>query len=238
MKAVQRDAPEQSRAARRQTQEGARAAGSPSRDAASSSREASSSLHDTESPQRERASSSDSRRALRESRRGGESFETSILPSQGAAQSEGGGVLARAAAEAAAREREMRQRGVAMPRRVLLTVSDPARMAQINLLLRSASYEVRAAFDGGQALDLLRIERADVLVLDYDLKLLNGIEVLRRLGERHGGRPPLPVLLLCPASAGEAVRDEASRLGAMGFVQLPYDPAELLVTARETGSKG
>jgi CheY-like chemotaxis protein len=173
-------------------------------------------------------------RALRESRRGGESFETSVLPRQGAA---GGGVLPKPAAEAAQRERELRASGAPMPRRLLLAVSDPARMAQVNLLLRSASYEVRDAFDGGQALDLLRIERADLLLLDSELKLLDGLEVMRRLGERNGGRLPLPVVLLYPPTVEARAREEAGRLGTTGFVRLPYDPAELLAAVRETGRK-
>ncbi|MFL6229666.1 MAG: diguanylate cyclase domain-containing protein, partial [Pyrinomonadaceae bacterium] len=53
-------------------------------------------------------------RALRESRRG-EALETSVLPAPGAPGAGGGGVLARAAAEAAARERDLRARGVSMP---------------------------------------------------------------------------------------------------------------------------
>ena len=176
------------------------------------------------------------RRAVRESRRGDE-FEAAVLsyaPADGAS----GSVLGRAAAEAAARERERRASGVRMPRRVLLTVSDPALMAQLNLLLRSAAYEVRAAFDGGQALDLLRIERADLLVLDYDLKVLDGPAVLRRLHERHRGRLPMPVALLLPAERDtEEAREEARGFGATGFVPLPYDPAALLECVRTTGEK-
>jgi two-component system chemotaxis response regulator CheY len=176
-------------------------------------------------------------RALRESRRG-EALETSVLPASSIPDTVGGGVLARAAAEAATREREMRSRGVLMPRRVLLTISDPARMAQVNLLLRSASYEVRAAFDGRQALDLLRIERADALLLDTDLKEIGGLEVLRRLSQRHQGRLPMPVVLL-HAQTAEGAREceEARRLGARGFIALPYDPALLLEAVREAGKK-
>jgi DNA-binding response OmpR family regulator len=182
------------------------------------------------------ASSQGAQRALRESRRG-EAFETSVLPAQGVAESVGSGVLARSAAEAAARERERRSGGALMPRRILLTISDPARMAQINLLLRSASYEVRAAFDGRQVLDLLRIERADLLLLDLELKHLDGLEVLRGLNERHQGRLPLPVLLLHPQTReGVLAREEARTLGASGFAALPYDPFELLEAVRETGS--
>jgi CheY-like chemotaxis protein len=186
-------------------------------------------------PARERSSTPGALRALRESRRG-EALETSMMPTQSVPGA--GGVLARDAAEAAARERELRSRGAHMPRRVLLTISDPARMAQINLLLRSASYEVRAAFDGRQALDLLRIVRADMLLLDCDLKEIGGVEVLRRLHQRHQGKLPMPVVLLHARSPeGEGECEEARAFGATGFVALPYDPSALLAAVRESGSK-
>lgn len=175
------------------------------------------------------------RRALRESKNG-DGFETAVLPSFADAAA-GGGVLERAAAEAAARERARRAAGgTRMPRRLLLAVSDAARMAQVNLLLRSAGYEVRAAFDGKQTLDLLRIERVDLLVLDFAVAGVDGLEVLRRLDERHGGRLPSPVVLLVPAERdGEELRARASRFGAGGFVPLPYDPQELLDCVRTAG---
>jgi DNA-binding response OmpR family regulator len=203
-------------------------------DSSSSAPDSSRRAHDPSQPPRGLAPSP---RALRESLRG-EALESSVLPASSAVGAAGGGVLARAAAEAAARERELRAHGASMPRRVLLTISDPARMAQINLLLRSASYEVRAAFDGRQALDLLRIERADALLLDCDLKEIGGVEVLRRLSQRHQGRLPMPVVLL-HAQTPEGAREceEARRLGARGFVALPYDPALLLEAVREAGSK-
>ncbi|HEY0385952.1 MAG TPA: response regulator, partial [Pyrinomonadaceae bacterium] len=115
---------------------------------------------------------------------------------------------ARTAAEAAAQERERRAQGAVMPRRLLLTVSDAGRMAQLNSLIRSAGYEARAAFDGQQALDLLRIERPDLLLLDYDLTGINGVEMLRRLRKQNGGRLTLPVVLLL-APDNESARREA-----------------------------
>jgi CheY-like chemotaxis protein len=175
-------------------------------------------------------------RAVRESKQ--TDTETSMMPSGGAGGSAvGQGTLAQAAADAAARERERRTRGAIMPRRLLLTVSDPARMAQINLLLRSAGYEVRAAFDGLQAINLLRIERPDLLVIDVALYGIDGLEALRRLHRQHQGRLPLPVVLLLPATpAAERVREEALELGARSFVAVPYDPEELLTCVRTVGS--
>ncbi|MDT5062641.1 MAG: hypothetical protein QOH63_3100 [Acidobacteriota bacterium] len=140
-----------------------------------------------------------------------------------------------AASEAAARERERRASGAIMPRRLLLTISDAARMTQLNSLIRSAGYEARAAFNGQQALDLLRIERQDLLLLDYDLQGIDGVETIRRLRKQSGGRLSLPVVMLL-STDNESARREALELGARSVLQTPYDPAELLASLRLAGS--
>ena len=142
---------------------------------------------------------------------------------------------AHAATEAAARELERRAGGAIMPRRLLLTISDAARMTQLNSLIRSAGYEARAAFNGQQALDLLRIERQDLLLLDYDLQGIDGVETIRRLRKQSGGRLSLPVIMLISAD-NEGARREALELGARLVLQTPYDPAELLASLRLAGS--
>ncbi|MDQ1522121.1 MAG: hypothetical protein QOE47_45 [Pyrinomonadaceae bacterium] len=197
--------------------------------------------HGSDAPRQESAAERNARvdfspsRAVRESKQ--TDMETSMMPAGGGAGATAGqGTLAQAAADAAARERERRTRGALMPRRLLLTISDPARMAQINLLLRSAGYEVRAAFDGLQAINLLRIERPDLLVIEDALYGIDGLEALRRLHRQHHERLPLPVvLLLSNTPERERVRAEARQLGARGFVGVPYDPEELLDCVRTVG---
>jgi DNA-binding response OmpR family regulator len=117
-------------------------------------------------------------------------------------------------------------------RHVMLVVSDAERMAQINLLMRSAAYEVRAAFDGQHALSLLRIDRPDALVVDYELPGFDGVEMLRRLSKqsRSGNAPP--ALLLVPSSR-EDLRAEALAAGARGVIGMPYDAVELLERLHE-----
>jgi DNA-binding response OmpR family regulator len=145
------------------------------------------------------------------------------------------GNAARAAEAAAATERERRASGAVMPRRLLLTISDSARMAQVNSLIRSAGYEARAAFDGQQALHLLRIERPDLLLLDYELQGIDGVETIRRLRKQSGGRLSLPVVMLL-SSNNESARREALELGAHSVFVTPYDPAALLDSVRVAGS--
>ena len=142
---------------------------------------------------------------------------------------------ARATEAAATAERERRASGAVMPRRLLLTISDSARMTQVNSLIRSAGYEARAAFDGPQALHLLRIERPDLLLLDYELQGIDGVETMRRLRKQSGGRLNLPVVMLIP-SGNERARREALELGAHSVHVTPYDPAALLQSVRVAGS--
>ncbi|MDQ3817696.1 MAG: response regulator [Acidobacteriota bacterium] len=140
----------------------------------------------------------------------------------------------RAAEEAAAQERERRASGAVMPRRLLLTVSDASRMTQINSLIRSAGYEARAAFDGQQALHLLRIEHPDLLLLDYELQGIDGVETIRRLRKQGGGRLSLPVIMIL-STENERARREALELGAHSVFVTPYDPAEFLASVRRAG---
>lgn len=175
---------------------------------------------------------------VRETRRGetttGDMSLTTLVAHSRAAS--GGDASSEATRHAIERELERRARGEVMPRRLLLTVSDAARMAQINLLVRSAGYEARAAFDGQQALDLLRIERPDLLLLDYALQGIDGIETLRRLRKQLGGTLTLPVVLLVRETDVQA-RQEAIALGVRGVVTTPYDPAALLDSVRTVGKQ-
>ena len=140
-----------------------------------------------------------------------------------------------AAARTGGRGGEREARATRVPRRLLLAVSDAARMAQVNLLMRSAGYEVRAAFDGQQALNLLRIERPDLVLVDYALNDMDGLEMLRRFRKQSGGKLKASVVLMLPAGL-EGPRAEAAEAGARAVVNLPYDPVELLDVVRASGA--
>jgi len=115
---------------------------------------------------------------------------------------------------------------------VLLAISDRPRMARLNSLIRSAGYEVRAAFDGEQTLNLLRIERPDLLMLESELDKISGLEMIKRLRKQNGGRL-IPSVLFLNSSDDEAAGLEALALGARKVLTHPYDPADVLAGVRE-----
>ncbi len=125
-------------------------------------------------------------------------------------------------------------RAGALPRNLLLVVSDAPLMARLNLLLRSAGVEVRAVFDARQALGLLRVERPDLLLVDQALSDMEGVEMLRRLARASGGRLARPAVLLVAESGGRA-GEEASQIGARAVASVPYNPEEILEAIRAGG---
>ncbi|HZB44303.1 MAG TPA: response regulator [Pyrinomonadaceae bacterium] len=141
----------------------------------------------------------------------------------------------RGAAASGVREGERDALAAGAAGRLLLAVSDAARMAQVNLLMRSAGYEVRAAFDGQQALNLLRIERPDLVLVDSALDDMDGLEMLKRFRKQSGGKTRPSVVLMLPAGR-EGARAEAFEAGARAVVTLPYDPVELLDVVRANGA--
>jgi DNA-binding response OmpR family regulator len=136
---------------------------------------------------------------------------------------------------AATHELQLRESGVQMPHNLLLVVADTKRMAAINSLVRSAGYEVRASFNGRQALDLVRLEHPELIIIDFRLGAMDGIETVRRLRKQTGGRLEPPIVMLIPEEE-IAARNEAVELGVQRVVDADCEAAELLTGIREAGS--
>jgi DNA-binding NtrC family response regulator len=113
-----------------------------------------------------------------------------------------------------------------MKSRVLI-VDDEARMAEVvAAALRRAGHECETQPSGDAALAALDERGADVVVTDWKMPEMDGIELLRRL---HARRPGLPVILLTAhGTVPSAVA--AMREGAFDYVTKPFDNDELRAT--------
>jgi len=117
------------------------------------------------------------------------------------------------------------------PIRVLLAEDSATERAICMNVLRDAGLEVHEAPDGRYALDLCRIIRPDLLVLDLGLPRVSGIEVLRRLRDDYKiGNTPVIVLT---ADGRDETADLAFYEGATDFVTKPVDPVDLIARVRE-----
>jgi DNA-binding NtrC family response regulator len=106
----------------------------------------------------------------------------------------------------------------------VLVVDDEERMASvIAMALGRAGYECETCTSGEAALAAVDARGADVVVTDWRMPGMDGIELLRRL---HAKRPGLPVILITAhGSVPSAVA--AMREGAFDYITKPFDNDEL-----------
>lgn len=112
----------------------------------------------------------------------------------------------------------------------VLVVDDNEDMCQvISDVLRAEGYMVGIAFDGESALEELKRNPYDVMVLDYKLFDMSGLEVLERL---KGTTPSLTTIMIS-AYGSEAVKARAHELEVYEFIDKPFDVDTLLKVVRK-----
>lgn len=91
-------------------------------------------------------------------------------------------------------------------------------------------YKVYVVTSGEEALEFLEQETPDLIILDYFMKGIDGLETLERIYNRRRGLLA-PVLMLTSISS-LALERSARDLGAVAFLPKPVEPEELKRTLR------
>lgn len=114
--------------------------------------------------------------------------------------------------------------------RILLVEDDANLVELVRYNLDKEGFDVLNTHDGEEALVLAEEERPDVVVLDWMISNLSGIEVCRRL-RRAPETAGLPIIMLT-ARAEEADRVRGLETGADDYVTKPFSPRELVARVR------
>ena len=142
------------------------------------------------------------------------------------------GALARAAGPAPARQDTAAAPSDKAERRHVLVVEDDALNQTIVCgMLAHAGYATRIAGDGASALEALRREPFDLVLMDWQMPDMDGLEVTRRLraGEAGSGGREVPIVAL---TANAFAEDRSACLGAgmNDFLTKPVLAANLIAT--------
>jgi two-component system phosphate regulon response regulator PhoB len=113
---------------------------------------------------------------------------------------------------------------------VLLVEDEPAQREVLSYNLDAEGFRVVAADNGEDALMLVDEEGPDIIILDWMMPKLSGIEVCRRLKMRPETRS-IPIIMLS-ARAEEVDRIRGLETGADDYVIKPYSVLELMARAR------
>ncbi len=121
-----------------------------------------------------------------------------------------------------------------MPTKILV-VDDEEKIRQtLRGVLSDEGYVVSEAGDGRRALDSLRAERPDLVILDVWLPEIDGISLLEEVKRIYAD---LPVIIICGhANIEAAVR--ATRLGAADFIEKPFSLDALLASIARALGRG
>lgn len=113
---------------------------------------------------------------------------------------------------------------------VLIVEDEPAQREVLNYNLQAEGYRIALAANGEEALLLVEEELPDIIVLDWMLPAVSGIEVCRQLKTRAATRG-IPIIMIS-AKSEEVDRVRGLETGADDYMVKPYSVSELLARVR------
>lgn len=113
---------------------------------------------------------------------------------------------------------------------VMVVEDEPAQRTVLVYNLEAEGYQVVQAEDGEEALLLLEEERPDVVILDWMLPSVSGIEICRQIKTRKDTKS-LPVIMLS-ARSDETDRIRGLETGADDYVSKPYSVREMMARVK------
>lgn len=146
------------------------------------------------------------------------------------AETYGRGADRKVGAPAAAANTEKMQTRKRMKPRVLIVEDEEALSTLLQYNLDKEGYEVTTTADGDEAVTLIAEQMPDLVLLDWMLPGLSGIELCRRLRSRPQTRN-LPVIMIT-ARGEETDRVRGLDTGADDYISKPFSMTELLARIR------
>ncbi len=114
-----------------------------------------------------------------------------------------------------------------MAERKVLVVDDEIHIIHVvTIKLRNNGYEVLSAENGAEAFELACSEQPDIIVTDFQMPVMTGLELVRELRGNETTKD-IPVIML--TARGFAIEDEQKEdLQISEFLSKPFSPKELL----------
>lgn len=116
------------------------------------------------------------------------------------------------------------------PRRVLVVDDDPAIVLLLQRYLSNAGYDVLTASDGADALPIVQAEHPAIILTDYSMSQMTGVELVRRVRAEKG--LGFIYVIMVTAESDKARLVEAFDAGADDFITKPVNKQELLARLR------
>jgi DNA-binding response OmpR family regulator len=116
-------------------------------------------------------------------------------------------------------------------RHVLIVDDEPAVRRMVRGVLESSGFECEESENGVSALEWLKQHHTDVIIVDYQMPIMNGLNVLEHVQSTHNGHTPRVIML--SGLIDEKEKLKAIDLGAYAIIDKPCNFRELVVKVNE-----
>jgi len=114
--------------------------------------------------------------------------------------------------------------------RVLVVDDEPGMRDFLEIMLRKDGYEVDTASDGAEAIDRIEQKMFDLAVVDIQMPVMNGIDVLQKINEKS----PETTVIMITAYASHETAIEAMKLGAYDYITKPFKIDEIKLVIKKS----
>ena len=116
--------------------------------------------------------------------------------------------------------------------RTILVADDESHILHVvSLKLKNAGYRVLTARDGQEALEMAQQEKPDLLITDYHMPQLSGIELCQKL-KQDPATSSIPAIMLT-ARGYQLEPSDTEQSGILRMLSKPFSPRQLLTTVNE-----
>jgi DNA-binding response OmpR family regulator len=116
-------------------------------------------------------------------------------------------------------------------KQILLIEDEEHMLRLLQFALKTVSASIHCVKRGAAAVDFLKANKPNLVLLDYAMPGMDGVETLRHIRAQEGGSA-VPVIMLT-ARDQIAIRKEAAGLNVEAFLTKPFSPSDLVRRARE-----
>ena len=113
---------------------------------------------------------------------------------------------------------------------VLIADDEPNQLELVKFNLEQANFNVTTAEDGEQTVTIAEETLPDIIILDWMMPYMSGIEVCRDLRSRSSTRE-IPIIMLS-ARGEDGDRTLGLDIGADDYITKPFSPKELIARIR------
>jgi two-component system response regulator HydG len=117
---------------------------------------------------------------------------------------------------------------------ILLTDDNREFVQNLRDILELKGYAVLSATDGFQALEILKTEKVDLVIMDIKMPVMNGVETYKKIKQI---KPDTPVIMLTAYALEDLIKESIAE-GAFACLKKPLNFEELFITIEQAIPNG